>query len=120
MTDNTENIVTKLTALRSAELDVEHNTCKAVDVMRAVCLLLDEVCLLDDSENDKFDEWVNDVRMAQCRIMGEHSWIYDHCGFWGHQYCAGCRAPKYKELIGMRCSDVFKRIGKISESEYNA
>lgn len=115
----TENIVTKLTALRSAEFDVEPNDCKAVDVMRAVCLLLDEVILCNDSETDKLDEWLNEIRFMQCRIMGEHSWVYDHCGFWGHQYCAECRAPKYKELIGMRCSEARKRIGNITESEYN-
>lgn len=84
-------------------------------IVGAILLLIDEICIEGEYE-DQFDDWRDKVAGAWCELSGEHQWVYDHCGFWGHQYCLWCRTPKYPEIPG-RCSECGDLM-KITEAEY--
>lgn len=84
-------------------------------IVGAILLLIDEICMEGELEG-QFDQWRDKVAESWCEVSGEHSWIHDHCGFWGHQYCRWCRAAKYLEIPGScsECGDLMK----ITEAEY--
>ena len=84
-------------------------------IVAAILLLIDEICVEGELEK-QFDDWRDKVAEAWCGFSGEHKWVHDHCGFWGHQYCHWCRTRKYPELPGScsKCSELMK----ITEAEY--
>lgn len=112
------SIVDELKQLMRAEITDPEHDCSAADVAGAVCCLLGEIILKDDAECDKLDDWEKEIRELRCKIIGEHVWEYDQCGYWGHQYCFGCHKAKYPELMKLRCSEAIAKIGRIEESEY--
>lgn len=84
-------------------------------IVDAILFLLEEICVEGELE-EQFDSWREKVAEAWCELSGEHSWVRDHCGFWGHQSCHRCRTLKYPELPGScsKCGDLMK----ITEAEY--
>jgi len=103
--------------MRAEITDSIHDTTAAV-VSAAICQLLREIILCDDTEDEKLGEWEDAIRKLRCEVIGEHDWTLDHCGYWGHQFCGGCRSAKYPELGKLRCSEARDQIGNISEDEY--
>lgn len=85
-------------------------------IVLAILSLTEEICVEGEYE-EQFDQWCDEIADLWCKVNGEHLWTFDHCGFWGHQYCALCRSPKYPEIPGScsKCVDLMK----ITESEYN-
>lgn len=86
------------------------------EIVRAILLLIDNI-YVDGEHEREFDEWCDSAGAAWCKLSGQHQWIHDHCGFWGHQYCRWCDTRKYPEIPGRcsQCGDLMK----ISESEYS-
>ena len=84
-------------------------------IVGAIMFLIDEIYIEGEYE-EQFDNWRDRVAKLWCEVSGEHVWINDHCGFWGHQYCQSCRAAKYPEIPGScsKCGDLMK----ITEAEY--
>lgn len=82
----------------------------------AVLTLLSEIGVEGELE-DAFDEWKDGIGEAWCKATKSHQWVHDHCGFWGHQYCAWCHEAKYPE-ISSRCSDC-RELMRITEDQYN-
>lgn len=113
------SIVDELRQLMRAEITDPEHDCKAADVAAAVCNLLGEIILKDDAECNRLSDWEQEIRELRCKLLGEHVWEYDHCGYWGHQYCVVCHQRKYPELGKLRCSEAIEKIGRIDESEYN-
>lgn len=111
-------IVDELRKLMRSEITDPEHDCTAAEVAGAVCCLLGEIILKDDKECDKLANWEQEIRELRCKIIGEHTWEYDHCGYWGHQYCLGCGQSKYPELAKLRCSEAIAKVGRIEESEY--
>lgn len=115
---NNRSIVDEIRNLIRGEItDPEHDA-SAASVSAAICDLVSEILLLDDSEHDKFDDWVMEIRSQRCKMLGQHDWIPDQCGYWGHQFCSCCLSPKYVGLAGLSCSDAKSKIGDITEDEY--
>jgi hypothetical protein len=111
------NIAVKIRNLAATVL-ADPQKCSASDVVDAIILLLGETVLEDPAECEKLAEWEDEVRGLVCKLKGEHSWLYDHCGFWGHQYCWLCRDSKYPELGSLACCKVL--LGDMTEAEYQA
>mgnify|MGYP003405198786 CR=1 FL=1 len=111
------NIAAKIRDLAASPEAAKLQTCSASDVVDAIILLLGEIILLDEAECEKLADWEDEVRGLVCKLKGEHSWLYDHCGFWGHQYCWLCRDYKYPELGGSLCS-AKNVVGDMTEDEY--
>jgi len=86
-------------------------------VVGAILLLAHEICIEGQFE-EQYDLWRDTAAESWCKISGEHEWIHDHCGFWGHQYCRWCRVEKYPESPGghNECGDLLR----VSESEYRS
>lgn len=103
--------------LCSGACDPEQNS-TASEVVAAICSLLDETVLADDTESDKLDVWLAGIRDLRCKVIAEHEWEHDHCGYWGHQYCLACNRIKYPELARLSCSEALATIGSITEKEY--
>lgn len=84
-------------------------------IVGAILLLIDEICIEGEYE-EQFDEWRDKVAEAWCELTGEHQYVHDHCGFWGHQHCLWCRSLKYPEIPSScsKCGDLMK----ITEAEY--
>jgi len=83
----------------------------------AILYLLDSVDIADKSNiTDQYYDWVESVGSAWCKLTRRHYWVYDHCGFWGHQYCLYTGIRKYPE-IPSRCSECGELM-KITEDEY--
>ena len=117
---STPSVVGELRRLADAQIsDVEH-TETAAEVSAAICQLLGELVLKDDSEDEKLIDWEQEIRELRCKVIGEHDWTFDHCCYWGHQFCCGCHAHKYPELGKLRCSEAKQKIGDITEDEYRA
>lgn len=111
-------IVNELNSLiQDQVVDIEHD-CTAAEVAGAVCRLLSEVILKDDDQDEKMGDWLQGISELRCKIIGEHVWYYDQCGYWGHQYCGGCQRSKYPELAKLRCSEAIEKIGRIKEVDY--
>lgn len=103
-------------SIRSVAVNVPDNIHEdPLQIVGAILLLIDEICIEGEHE-EQFDAWRAKVFEAWCELTGEHRWINDHCGFWGHQYCHWCRSQKYPEIPGScsECGDLMK----ITESEY--
>lgn len=112
------SIIDELRKLMRVEItDTEHD-CTAAELAGAVCSLLEELALKDEAECKKLWEWEQGVRELLCKVIGEHAWEYDHCGYWGHKYCLRCRQPKYPDLAKLRCSEAIEKIGRVEEHEY--
>lgn len=90
---------------------------RSMDLMDAICSLADSVVFWDDAENGPFGKFADAILKARCDVRGSHTWEHDHCGYWGHQYCSGCRVRRYPE-IPARCSEAMKQLGKVTEAEY--
>lgn len=103
--------------IRPEIIDPEHD-CSAAQLSGVICQLLGETILTDDSEDSKLDDWLSEIRALRCTIIAEHEWIFDQCGYWGHQYCIGCHAAKYPDLAPLRCSEAKEKVGAITEEEY--
>ena len=112
------SIVDELKHLMRAEVTAPEHDCSAAEVAGAVCMLLGEIILKDDSECEKLGDWEQEIRELRCKIIGEHVWEFDQCGYWGHQYCLSCNQQKYPELGKLRCSEAIAKIGRIEELEY--
>lgn len=112
------SIVEELKSLRRREITKEWHHCTADEVAEAICSLLSEIILADDSECEKLADWEQAIGEQRCKILGKHVWEYDHCGYWGHQYCRCCRVAKYPELQKLRCSDAIAKVGRIKEEQY--
>lgn len=112
------SIVDELRKLMRGDVTEQEHDCSAADVADAVSNLLGEIILKDDTECGKLCEWEQGIRELRCKLLGEHTWTHDHCGYWGHQYCLGCNQHKYPELGKLRCSEAIEKIGRIDESDY--
>lgn len=112
------SIVDELKKLNRAEVTDPEHDCTAADVGAAVCSLLAETILKDEAETDKLSEWEDGIRRLLCDLIGEHTWTFDHCGYWGHQYCLGCHMHRYPELGTLRCSAAIEKVGNVTEDEY--
>lgn len=115
---STVTIVAELQNLMRAEVINPEHDCTAAEVSAAICSLLSEIVLASDTECDKLTDWEQEIRSLRCKIVGEHEWTYDHCCYWGHQYCLGCHERKYPELSILSCTAAIEKIGRIKESEY--
>lgn len=91
----------------------------AKDIAQAICNLCNAICLENDNEGDKFSEWEEKIGELKCEMLGSHTWIYDQCGYWGHQYCVDCRTHKYPELGNLKCDEATQITKGSSEKEYN-
>ena len=80
--------------------------------------LMYEIELADSGEEDRYIDWVYECRKLGCEIVGAHGWQYDHCGYYGHQYCDACGASKYPELRKLSCSEASEKYGNITEDQY--
>ena len=104
---------------KSDEVNQEHDV-SASELSRLICDLFSEILLLNDNEDEIFDNWIMELRLQKCKIINNgHEWEYDQCGYWGHQYCIGCNRSKYPELSSLSCSEAIEKIGKITEEQYN-
>ena len=112
------DLIKDLKSLRSRYMKSEEINITAYDVAKWISLLLSEVVLKDEREDEKLDDWHTEVRLLICEIIKQHIWTYDHCCYWGHQYCITCRQPKYPELNKLKCSEAKNKVGDISEEEY--
>jgi len=66
---------------------------------------------------EKACEFEDKFARLVCEHNG-HDYIYDQCGYWGHQFCCVCHEHKYGEIGPMSCSDAIAKIGNITEEEY--
>jgi hypothetical protein len=112
-------IVDELRSIVLRELYAVEQDVTAAELSDVVCTLLDLVIPVDDAECDKLCDWVDEIKALRCKMIGTHTWEHDHCGYWGHQYCSGCRERKYPE-IPSRCSVAIETLGRITEAEYLA
>lgn len=112
-------IVDELDRLRRSIGDAEYDV-SADALAGAVCSLLGDIILKDEDEEDKFCDWADEICALRCKLLGVHTWEHDHCGYWGHQYCYGCKAHKYPELAKMTCVRAIETIGRITEEEYQS
>ena len=90
----------------------------AADVSLEICDLLLVIDLIDETEDDKLNDWQLEIRALRCRELDECNWEYDMCCYWGHQYCSGCGKHKYPELAKLRCSEAINKTRNITEQEY--
>lgn len=112
------NIADVLQKIGRSELLSQRQNCTALDVAKAICTMLSETVLQSDEETEKLTDWEQEIRDLICKVIGEHVWEYDQCGYWGHQYCVSCHNPKYPELMKLRCSEAVAKIGCIREEDY--
>lgn len=82
-------IVEELRNLNRPEITDQDHDCTAAEVTAAVCNLLSEIVLKDDTEGEKLVEWETTIREIRCKILGEHTWQYN--------YCVCCNQVKYPE-----------------------
>lgn len=57
------------------------------------------------------------LKKLYCRQY-KHKYVFDHCGYWQHQYCSICGEPKYRKFIRMKCSELDREFGNITEQEW--
>jgi hypothetical protein len=98
----------------------DDSDCTAQEVIAAVCDLMSEIVCCTDAENDILQEYEERIRAIRCEMQLDHEWIYDHCCFWGHQYCTNCRKAKYPTLVGLLCSEACELVGgkHVTEAEW--
>ena len=111
-------IVDEIKRIMRPDVTEPEHDCTAIEVANAITLLLDEIILKDEAQCELLGQWHNEIRSLQCKLLREHSWAFDHCGYWGHQYCECCNVAKYPDLRALRCSEAHSKIGNIKESEY--
>ena len=110
------NIIQKIRDLKNED----DSYCKvhditAISLATEVGRLLEAIILDDALEEDRFESWVERVRIQACEMLGGHDWVFDQCGHWGHKYCDNCDSPKYPELCG---SDKLPEVKGVTEEEY--
>lgn len=115
--DSIEQELRKL--MRSGIIDRDHD-CGAEALADRVCMLISEICLLDESENEILDQWEQAIRSTTCEVFGGHDWMFDQCGYWGHQLCVRCSQWKYPELGALSCREAVEKLGDIREYQYRA
>ena len=113
---NMPNIIDKF--YRDYCPDGVQEDCTAEEMVKSLCIMIDEIFLKDENEYEKFYKWVEKIIQLQCEVIADHKWIYDHCGFWGHQYCEKCHEVKYPDLGKLSCSEAFKLLNGMTEEEY--
>ena len=111
-------IVEKINALSSSVESLEFSE-SALEVAKSICELTENILLADDLEVEKLSEFEESIRQLLCdKIVGFHSWQFDQCGYWGHQYCAVCLVSRYPDLASMRCSDAYKKTENATEEQW--
>lgn len=108
--------VDRLKNLTKEAVNTEHSV-SASEMTQLLCNLISEISLESWEDDVIFGEWVEEVLQARCSHTGEHEWILDHCGYWGHQYCIYCQERKYPE-IPESCHSARDFIGDITEEQY--
>jgi hypothetical protein len=118
MTDN-HHLLPKLREFISNEITGKQYHDKAGDISAVICMMMDQLILIEDEECDKITDWGVNINESRCTVIqGGHRWVYDQCGYWAHKYCAKCHLSKYPELALLSCSDIIANVGNISESDY--
>lgn len=90
----------------------------AAEFVGAINEFVDWVILDDDKESEELEKFKELLALEYCRLKGGHRWTFDHCGYWGHQYCVNCGNAKYPELVGLRCDDAAKVTNRCTEENY--
>ncbi|HBE70431.1 MAG TPA: hypothetical protein DDW52_19955 [Planctomycetaceae bacterium] len=117
---STPAVVGELRRLRDDPmLDAEQDA-TAAEVSALICQLLGEIILRDDAECDKLSDWKDEITSLRCKVIGACEWVFDQCGYWGHQYCMGCNVARYPDLVKLRCSEAKQQLGNITEDEYQS
>lgn len=114
----TDSVLDHLRSLNRPEVtDPEHEV-TFKEFVTTLQGFLAEIILKDAEECDKLGEWETKIWQVACSIMGDHDWIPDNCGYWGHQYCSRCFSHKYPELGEMGCGAARKLTNNCTEEEY--
>ena len=90
----------------------------ASEISGVVCKYLQKIRFKEWKEECLLEEWIEEIQKARCRVIEDHMWTHDHCGYWGHMYCAGCGKLKYEELARLSCSEANEFTDGRTEESY--